>query len=90
MHYEPTRVLTKVVASGIAGAITTIVVWMFTTFGGIEIPEYVVAAILTIITALVAYATPLLPGEIQPAGHTRATVDLLERIDRTPQDDARV
>jgi hypothetical protein len=81
MHYEPTRVLNKVVTSSIAGALTTVLVYILTTFGGIDIPEYVVAALLTIVTALVAYATPLMEGEIRPVGHTQQVFELFQRLD---------
>jgi multisubunit Na+/H+ antiporter MnhB subunit len=58
------------VAGGVAGAITTILIWLLTTYGHVELPDYVAAAVGILISLLVtiatAYLTPLLPGEIEP------------------------
>lgn len=55
------RPTNKVVATGLAGAITTIIVWILNTFVLPEpMPAEVVAALTTIIAVLVAYFVP--PG----------------------------
>lgn len=65
MNVQPTRVLNKVQTAAVSGAISAIVIWLLTEYGQVVLPEYVAAAITTIIMSLVAYITPLLPGEIE-------------------------
>lgn len=64
MRLRSARPLTKVQASGASGAIAILFLWVLETYAGVDMPEYVAAAITTIIMSIVAYVTPLLPGEI--------------------------
>lgn len=46
----------KAIGAGLAGAITTIMVWALNTYGGAAIPDFVQGAFTTVIgTALVYY-----------------------------------
>lgn len=65
MQLEPTKILNKVQTSAASGAIAAIVIWLLTEYGQVDMPEYIAAAITTIIMSLVAYITPLLPTEIR-------------------------
>lgn len=69
MHYRPTGMLTKVQTSTVAGALSAILIWLLETYGRVDMPDYIAAAVTTIIMALVAYVTPLLPGEVEPVPH---------------------
>ena len=64
--YEPTRVLNKVVASALAGAITVIVVWLLNKYATADVPPEVAQSFTVIVTALIAYVVPLAPGEVKP------------------------
>lgn len=56
---KSTRPTNKVVATGLAGAITTIIVWFLNTYVLPEpMPAEVVAALTTVIAVLVAYLVP--------------------------------
>jgi hypothetical protein len=48
----------KVLAAALGGALATIVVWVIQTYGGIEIPGDVSAALATIFAFVVGYLTP--------------------------------
>jgi putative flippase GtrA len=52
----------KVAAAGIAGAITTIVIWILNSLLGVEVPPEVAAAITTVLAFLAGYFTPQSPG----------------------------
>lgn len=54
----------KVTYGLIAGALTTIIVWLLSTYAKISIPTEVAAAVTTVLTVLVAYLTPLKKNEI--------------------------
>lgn len=51
----PTR---KVVAGGLAGALTTLIVAVIEGLGGIEVSPDVAAALTTVLSFIVAYAVP--------------------------------
>jgi hypothetical protein len=80
--YEPARStpLTKITASTLAGAITAILIWLLQEYAHTDIPPEIAVAIATIISAIVGYLVPLLPGEIKP-------VDLAPHPITTPPDD---
>ena len=61
MKHTPNR---KVVAGGLAGAVTTIATWSADAFGGIKIPGEVAAAFTTVIAVAVSYFVPE-PGDYQ-------------------------
>ena len=65
MNYRPAKTLTKVLTAGVAGAIVTVLVWVSKTYLHVEMPADVVTALTTILMVIVAYLTPLLPGEIE-------------------------
>jgi putative flippase GtrA len=52
----------KVAAAGIAGAITTIVIWILNSLLGVEVPPEVAAAITTVLAFLAGYFTPQSSG----------------------------
>jgi len=52
----------KVAAAGIAGAATTILIWILNSLMGVEVPPEVAAAITTILAFLAGYFTPQSPG----------------------------
>lgn len=47
----------KVIAAGIGGAVTTIIVWLLIRFAGVEMPADVTAAIATLIAIAAGYLT---------------------------------
>ncbi len=49
---------TKIIAGAIAGAVTTILVWVAQSFGHTTIPPEVAAAITTLITVITGYMVP--------------------------------
>jgi hypothetical protein len=55
---KPTQ---KVAYGALAGAVSTIVIWLLKTYAHIEIPGEVAAALTTVLTFLVSYVVP--PGE---------------------------
>jgi putative flippase GtrA len=48
----------KVAAGAVAGALTTILMWVLTTFTSVTPTPEVAAAVTTLITLLVSYLTP--------------------------------
>lgn len=48
----------KIVAGGIAGAVSSLAVWALQQFAGIEVPAEQAVAITTIITFVVQYFVP--------------------------------
>ena len=48
----------KVVGGGLAATLTTLLIWVVETFSGIEIPQMVEGAILTVLVFLVGYFVP--------------------------------
>lgn len=48
----------KVVAGGLAGSLTAIMVWLAPNITEVEIPPEIAASITTIVTALVSYFVP--------------------------------
>jgi hypothetical protein len=48
----------KVTAGALAGAVTTIGIWLIKTFGHVEIPGEIGAAITTVLTFIVSYLVP--------------------------------
>ena len=53
----------KVVASTLAAAIVTILVWALNQFAHIAIPDYVQGALTTILVAIGGYVTPHQSGD---------------------------
>jgi hypothetical protein len=49
---------TKVAAGAIAGAVTTIIIWVLKSYAHIDIPGDVGAAITTVLTFIVSYIVP--------------------------------
>jgi uncharacterized membrane protein len=47
----------KVIAGALGGAVATIVLWLVSFYGGVDLPAEVAAAVTTIIVAIVAYLT---------------------------------
>jgi putative flippase GtrA len=47
----------KVIAGGIAGAITVVLLWVLGTYAGITVPQEVAASLTTIIGFAAAYLT---------------------------------
>lgn len=47
----------KVVAGTLGGAVGTIILWLVSFYGGVELPAEVAAAVTTLIVAVVAYLT---------------------------------
>lgn len=62
----PTR---KVTSAAVAGAITTVAVYIYQQSTGETLPNELVAAITTLVTALVAYIVP--PGDNEAVIPTR-------------------
>ena len=52
----------KVVAGGIAGAISSIGVWALEQFGGVTIPAEIALATYTVVLFILQYAVPNAPG----------------------------
>lgn len=48
----------KVSAGVLAGAISTILIWLASEFGGVSVPGGVASAITTLLTFAVSYMTP--------------------------------
>jgi uncharacterized membrane protein len=48
----------KVTAGAIAGALVTIAIWLSKTYGHVDIPSEVAAAITTVLTFIVSYIVP--------------------------------
>lgn len=48
----------KAIASGLAGAVTVVILWVITTFGHVQVPAEVGAAIATIIGTALVYFVP--------------------------------
>jgi len=84
--YEPTRTLTKVYASGAAGAVVTILMWVLKQYAGIEMPQDVAAALTVLIMTIAAWVTPLLPGEVRRIPIEPPPVDVVQPA---PDDAAR-
>ena len=57
----PTR---KVAASGIAGALSVVLIWAARQFAHTEVPPEVASAITIILAFLVGYITPPADGEV--------------------------
>lgn len=47
----------KVVATGISGAVTVVILWLMSTYGNVDVPGEVAAAITTVIGFLFGYIT---------------------------------
>lgn len=47
----------KVVATGIAGTVTAIIIWLLSAFAHVEIPAEIGAAITTVVGFLIGYIT---------------------------------
>lgn len=61
----------KVIAGTLGGAVATIILWLVSFYGGVDLPAEVAAAVTTLIVAVVAYLTsePLpAPGEPEQEG----------------------
>lgn len=71
MRLRSARPLTKVQTATVAGAIAAILIWVLETYAHIDMPEYIAAALTTIIMAAVAYVTPIMIGEleVEPPAH---------------------
>ncbi len=54
----PTIGPNKAIASGLAGAITTIIIWALNTYAQAGIPDFISGSVLTIITTLLVYYVP--------------------------------
>jgi putative flippase GtrA len=52
---KPTQ---KVTVGGLAGAVTTIAIWILKTYAKIDIPGEIGAAITTVLTFIVSYLIP--------------------------------
>jgi hypothetical protein len=63
--YESTKLLNKVLASTLGGAITVILVWLLNTYAGADVPPEVAQSFTVIVTAVIAYAVPIAPGEVK-------------------------
>ena len=48
----------KVIAGGIAGALTTIIVWGVQQWGGVTMPAEIAVAVSTVLSFLVSWWTP--------------------------------
>lgn len=46
---------TKVVAGGLAGAVTVVFVWLVSAFGGVEVPIGVEGALVVVVSSIVSY-----------------------------------
>jgi hypothetical protein len=53
----------KIVAGGIAGSVSSLVVWALQQFGGIEVPAEQAVAITMLITFAVQYIVPNAPEQ---------------------------
>ena len=53
----------KVTAGAVAGAVTTIVIWVLKAYAHIEVPGEIAAAITTVLTFVVAYVVPPSPND---------------------------
>lgn len=70
----------KVVAGTLGGAVATILLWLISFYGNVELPTEVAAAVTTIIVSIVAYLTsePLpVPGDPpgDPDAPTKSATD---------------
>ncbi len=63
MKVASAKPLAKVSAATLAGALSTLAAWLV-NLAGIDVPPAVEAALTTIIMAVIAYLTPIRPGEI--------------------------
>ncbi len=52
----------KIAAAGIAGAATTILIWILHDLVGVEVPPEVAAALATLLAFAAGYLTPQSPG----------------------------
>jgi len=57
--------ISKVGYAGIAGAITSLVVWGLSTFVDVQLPAEAAAAITTLITFAIGYVVPLKEEEVK-------------------------
>jgi hypothetical protein len=64
MRLRSVRPINKVQTAAVSGALAAILIWVLETYAHINMPEYIAAALTTIIMSLVAYITPMLPGEL--------------------------
>jgi hypothetical protein len=64
MRLRSARPINKVQTAAVSGALAAILIWVLETYAHINMPEYIAAALTTIIMSLVAYITPMLPGEL--------------------------
>ena len=53
----------KALSSGVAGALTTLLVWVLNTYAHAAIPDFVQGAIGTLITIATVYFVPNSPGD---------------------------
>lgn len=56
----------KVTATGLAALITTILFWLLHEYAHVDLPAEVASAVTGVIALLVAYVTPLAPGDVEP------------------------
>jgi hypothetical protein len=64
MRLRSARPINKVQTAAVSGALAAILIWVLETYANIDMPEYIAAALTTIIMSLVAYITPMLPNEL--------------------------
>jgi Na+/glutamate symporter len=64
MRVSSNRPIDKVTNSVIAGAIVAVVAWALGAYAGVELPAEVQNALIIIVSAVVAYVTPIRAGEI--------------------------
>lgn len=66
-NLKSTRPIRKVAAGGVAGAITTILIYLVKTIWKVEVPADLVGAITTVISFVTAYMVPSAPGDLEAA-----------------------
>ncbi len=64
MHVATPYPIAKVTAGALAGALVVIVTWLLDAYAGVSMPPQVQDALIVLISALIAYLTPIQPGEI--------------------------
>lgn len=67
----------KVVAAGLSGAVTTVVLWILSYFYQVEVPGDVASAITTIIGVAIAYLVPHSDAEVLSAAQAKGLVKSL-------------
>lgn len=80
--------LGKVAAGGAAGALSVILLWMLSEFGGIQVPGDVAAAFTLLLSTAAAYLMPLVPGELELARSTEPP--RIIPVNLSPEDTARI